>query len=346
MRRQVVLLMRAASPGRYSLERVFADVYQSMPADIDASIVRVPFAGRGLVPRLRNLGFTARLRADIFHVGGDVHYCALAIRRSRSVLTVHDLATLRRLQGLRRRAFFILWYRLPTWWSARVTTISQATKNELVGVLPARAAKTSVVPNPVGTAFLNAQRTPQQRELPQVLQVGTGANKNLERVISAIASLPVHLRIVGSLSERQRSLLEGASLSYSAVENLCEEDLVREYTESDVLAFMSTYEGFGLPIIEAQAVGLPVITSNVSSMPEVAGEGALLIDPLDTGAIRDAVALVVKSPHLAQSLVARGHQNVTRFLPGAIAEMYADIYRDMGQHGAYRRRRSWTRRHG
>ncbi|HUP70147.1 MAG TPA: glycosyltransferase family 1 protein [Acidimicrobiales bacterium] len=337
--------MRATAIGRYSLERVFADVHIALPGDINATIVRLPFESRGLIPRLRNLAFTARLRADVVHVGGDVHYCVLAIRRTRSVLTVPDLVTLHRLQGIRRRALFLLWYRLPTWWAARVTTISQATKNELVQVLPARAAKTSVVPCPVGNAFLNAQRTPQQRELPQILQVGTGANKNLERVISAIASLPVHLRIVGSLSDKQRLLLDGTSLSYSAVENLCEEGLVREYTESDVLSFMSTYEGFGLPIIEAQAVGLPVITSNVSSMPEVAGEGALLVDPLDTGAIRDAVALLIKSPDLAQSLVARGHQNVTRFLPGAIAEMYADIYRGMGQPGAYRRR-SWMRRDG
>lgn len=76
---------------------------------------------------------------------------------------------------------------------------------------------------------------------------------------------------------------------------------------------MSTYEGFALPIIGAQDVGLPMFTSNVSLMPEVAGEGALLIEPLDTGALRDAVALLIKSPDLAQSLAARGHHNVTRF---------------------------------
>lgn len=337
MRRQVILLMRAAAPGRYSLERVFTDAYQALPTDIDASIVWLPFESRGLIPRLRNLGFTSRLRADVIHVGGDVHYCALAIRRCRSVLTVHDLATLHRLRGLRRRAFFILWYRLPTWWSARVTTISQTTKNELVGSLPTRANKTSVVPNPVGMAFLTARRTPQQRELPQVLQIGTGINKNLDRVIRAVAPLPIHLRIVGQLSEKQRLLLGSTPLSYSVVENLCEEDLVREYTGSDVLTFISTYEGFGLPIVEAQAVGLPVITSNVSSMPEVAGDGALLVDPLDTGAIRDAIALLVKSPDLAQSLVTRGHQNVRRYLPESIAEMYAQIYRGMGPRRTSRR---------
>jgi len=177
---------------------------------------------------------------------------------------------------------------------------------------------------------LDADQRPVGTRLTQVLQVGTNPNKNLERLVQAIAPLPVHLRIVGSLSEEQQVLLNTSGLSYSSVANLSEEDLVGEYSGSDVLTFLSTYEGFGLPIVEAQAVGLPVITSNVSSMPEVAGDGAVLVDPFSYEAIRDAVVRLLESPDLAEQLVTRGRQNVQRYLPGAIARMYADIYREMG----------------
>jgi glycosyltransferase involved in cell wall biosynthesis len=313
------------------MERVFEDICSSLPDDIDAMIVRLPFASRGLLPRLRNLLFTARLRADLIHVTGDVHYCALAIRRSRCILTVHDLSALHRLNGLRRRAYFLLWFRFPTWWAAAITTISKTTRDELVGHLPARASKVFVVPNPVSADFLRAKRKPREHRLPQVLVIGTRSNKNLERLVAALDRLPVHLRIVGSLTLEQQVLLERSSLSYSAVEGLTGEEVVQEYAKSDLLTFLSTYEGFGLPIIEAQAIGLPVISSNLSAMPEAAGKGALLVDPFDTRAIRNAVALLLESPDVVRSLVSRGRRNVQSFHPEAIAAMYAEVYRGTGQ---------------
>jgi len=269
------------------------------------------------------------LRADIIHVTGDVQYCALGVRRRRCVLTVLDLESLQRLRGLRKFALSLLWYRLPTWWAERVTVISQATKEDLLRHLPAREPKVAVVSCPVGPAFLGALHRGRTGDLPQVLQIGTAPNKNLERVVEAIAPLPVHLRILGSLTDDQRSLLESGSLSYSVVSNLSDDDLLREYVSSDLLAFVSTYEGFGLPILEAQAVGLPVITSNVSSMPEVAGEGAELVDPFSADAIRKAIEHVLGSPGLADKLVMKGRENVRSYLPRAIAATYAEIYRSM-----------------
>lgn len=322
--------MRESLPGQHSVERLFESVCEQLPADIDAEIVRLPFPSQGFVPRLRNLTFTARLRADIIHVTGDVHYCALAVPRHRCLLTVLDHSSLHRLGGLRRWTYFLLWFRLPAWWATRITVISRATRDELVRGLPTTAAKTSIIPCPVGGSFLTVRRTPKQGRLFQVLMVGTGANKNLERMVRALESLPVHIRIIGALSPEQCTLLEASAVSYSAVAELSDEQMVREYAESDVLSFISTYEGFGLPIIEAQAVGLPVVTSNISSMPEVAGDGALLVDPFDVKAIEDAVALLIEKPDVAQVLTEKGFRNVESFRPDTIAEMYGQIYRNMG----------------
>jgi glycosyltransferase involved in cell wall biosynthesis len=325
----VALVMRKAFPGQYSVERVFETICQALPSDIEAEIVRLPHQSSGCIPRLRNICFTRRVRADVVHVTGDVQYCALGVQRSRCVVTVLDLVSLRRLRGLRRHVFFLVWYRLPIWWAAKVTAISEATREELLSHIPTARAKVSSLPCPVAPGFSSAVRRSNSREVPQVLLVGTGPNKNLETVVRALVGLPVHLRIIGRVSEGEQVLLEEGRLSYSADHALSESQLVREYIQSDMLLFVSRYEGFGLPILEAQAVGLPVITSCVASMPEVAGDGAFFVDPLDEGAIRSAVVTLMKSPGLAKELPDKGYANVKAFNSVVIAERYAKVYREV-----------------
>ena len=337
----VALVMRRALPGQFSVERVFRDVCAALPSDINGQVVCLPFESRGILPRLRNMVFTLRIRSDIVHITGDVHYCALAVRRSRCVLTVLDLVSLHRLRGLRRRILLLFWYRLPVWWAACVTTISIATKKELVTCTPIAVRKVVLVPCPVSPEFSNVNRVPWQRRTKRLLIVGTSANKNLHRLAEAVIGLPVHLRIIGFLDARKTHFLDELHLSYSFAGNLSELQLAQEYAHADILLFASTYEGFGLPILEAQAAGLPVITSNIHSMPEVAGEGALLVDPFDKASIRSAVVLLMDSPWIATSLIAKGRDNAKAYVPQIIAGQYSHIYRTLGERNIRLRSRRW-----
>ena len=140
---RVVVLMRKPSPTLFSMERVFETVVPRLPVDVEYEVVNLP-AGHGLGGRLRNLLFTSRLRADVVHVTGDVHYCVLAVRRAVCVLTVHDLVSLHRLTGARRWLFELIWYRLPIRRADLVTTISGAVFEELLaGFAAARAVRES-----------------------------------------------------------------------------------------------------------------------------------------------------------------------------------------------------------
>jgi glycosyltransferase involved in cell wall biosynthesis len=102
--------------------------------------------------------------------------------------------------------------------------------------------------------------------------------------------------------------------------------VVELYRTSDVLLFPSTKEGFGVPIAEAQATGLPVVTSDLSPMREVAGEGAVLVDPLDVGSIRDGVHRVLEDLTYRRHLVEAGRRNVLRFAADSVAAAYAAVY--------------------
>jgi len=313
----------------FSIERVFADVRKNLPKGIEPRVAEAPFHSRGLWRRLYIAVHATFFQGDVNHVTGDVHFLTIFLRRKRTLLTVCDLVTVRRLCGLRRWVFLLFWYRLPIRRCAVVTVISAATKAELLefvhGVSP---NKVRVVHCPISASF---EPKPKQFQAdgPVLLQIGTGRNKNVERVAQALEGIPCHLRVIGKLSPSQMEVLDEHGVAYSAVSNISDAEVVEEYQRCDMLVFASTYEGFGLPIVEAQATGRPVVTSRLMSMPEVAGEAACLVDPFDVASIRGGIKQVIEDSAYRESLVRLGFENVKRFRAAEIAAQYAAIYREM-----------------
>jgi glycosyltransferase involved in cell wall biosynthesis len=326
---QVVMFQRRPLPGQHSLERVFQDVRSALPDDIQVITQVLPFESRGFANRLRNMLFAWRNRGGINHITGDVHYLALVLPRRSTVLTILDLVGIERLRGVRRWLLILLWYRLPGRRAQRITVISEWTRDQLTSLLPHLEGKIGVIHCPVSASFARSQRPAQQRTV--VLQVGTSWTKNLDRVIDAVAGLQIHLRVIGRLDDSQRRRLLEANVDYSQIADLPDESLAAEYANCDLVMFASLYEGFGLPILEAQAVGRPVITSDAASMPEVAGRGALFVDPHDASQIRAAVRSLAADEDLYDSLVEQGLENVQRFHLPSIAESYAELYRTIKQ---------------
>src|SRR6185436_2269371 len=103
---------------------------------------------------------------------------------------------------------------------------------------------------------------------------------------------------------------------------------------ASVFVFPSLYEGFGLPPLEAMAAGAPVVTSNVSSLPEVVGDAALLIDPMDPGAIAAGMARVLTDPALRAELVRRGFERVKAFSWDRSVARTREVYAEVLQQGA------------
>lgn len=324
----VVMVHRC--PGEFwSIEELFGTIVRAFPHGISVFERKAPMAGASFQALFKNLWWARRLEGyQLVHQTGDIHYAILGVRRVPVVLTIHDVRFIEEASGLRRFCFFWLWLYLPCLRACKVTVISEFTKAKLLALCPIKPNKVRVIPNCVAPAF-----TPSQRDWPRgtvrILQVGTTENKNLPRLAEACAGIDIHLTILGNLTSSQERLLHALDLTYENHRNLTREEVVELYHSSDVVVFISTYEGFGMPILEAQAVGRPVLTSNISPMVEVAGEGALKVDPLDGGAIRQALLRLISDESLRSDLIVKGFSNVAQYSAGVVAARYASLYREV-----------------
>jgi len=327
---KVIFLQRFPTGAQISIERLFDGIRRNLSPAIKARVYVCPFPSRGLLPRLRN-ALDARRHAGkhVCHVTGDIHYLALALPRGKTVLTIHDCAVLHRLKGWRRELVRKLWFEWPIRSSAITTAISATTRDDLLNWLPAGLQdRIRVVPNCVGSEFVPHHKE-FNAERPVLLQIGTGWNKNIERVIEALRGLKCRLEIVGPLSREQLALLESAGIEFVSLGRVNDRELVEAYRRCDALIFASLSEGFGLPVVEAQAVGRPVITTKRGALAEVAGDGAVFVDPESSASIREAVEKIISDPDLRNAVIEAGFANVRRYQAGAIAAQYEAIYQEL-----------------
>lgn len=321
----VTHFQRKPGNGHFSVERIFDEVRRHLPAHIRCRHAVSRFESRGLFRRIYNM-LEAPLRAgDVNHITGDVHYLAVLLPRRRTLLTVLDCVSLNRLAGWRRKILWFAWYWLPIKRAKIISVISEFTKRELLTWVNCDPDRIRVIHVSVSDSFKPVPK-PFSSARPVVLHIGSTPNKNLKRVVEALKGITCHLRIIGKLPNDDLRLLELSGLDYSVTADLKDNELVREYEKCDLLVFASTYEGFGMPIVEAQAVGRPVVTSDLGPMPEVSGGAACLVDPFSIESIGVGIVRVIEDAKYREMLVHRGFENVKRFRPENIAAKYAELY--------------------
>ena len=307
-----------------SIERVFRSVAAHLGnTGISTRFTKVPHCN-SFLDTLKNLLLFRPVPSDIFHITGHISFIALVLPSNRTVLTIHDLTILSHRSGIRRWLIKWLYFVLPAKRSRFITAISNATKEKLVRIAGISADKVTVIENPLlvsrsGEKEFNIER-------PTILQLGTAPNKNVDRLIEAVSRIPCRLHIVGAITSTQEARLTELGIDWTNDPSLDDAGVEAAYEQADIVTLCSTDEGFGLPIIEAQAKRRVVVTSDRSPMREVAGSGARLVDPESVDSIRKGIADVIGNAELRENLIREGVLNIPRFDPEQVARQYRDLY--------------------
>lgn len=269
------------------------------------------------------------------------HAAVPPVRKGQAlVVTVHDLA-FERFPELFPRRWRWLYGAGSRAAAARAHAIlvpSRATGDDLERRGDVDPARVHVTPLAASLATGAADPAPTLARLgiprPYLLSVGTlEPRKNLARLVRAYrrAGAPYALVLAGPAGWRsedlEREVAAGGPGVVVRTGALDPADLDAVYRGADALAYPSLYEGFGLPVVEAMARGVAVVASNASSIPEVAGDAALLVDPEDEGALADALARVLGDPELRADLGRRGREQAARFSWAATARATLAAYR-------------------
>jgi glycosyltransferase involved in cell wall biosynthesis len=324
---RVCYILRHPERHFYSIERLCHVLASAMQDHAEVSIYTMPFAS-SIFGAPANLLRLPRAPGTIYHVVGDVHYAALALPWERTIITYHDAVSLHRLSGVKRHLVLEYSYRRPMECAGAVTTISQFAKSELEKACNGLNRPVHVVHNPADPVFAGVEPHPSGGR-PSILQIGSLPHKNVDTVVRALAGLDCDLHIVGSPERHLSELASALGVRVEWHTGISDRELIELYAVATVVTFASAYEGFGFPIIEAQAVGCPVITSKCCSLPEVAGDGALFVEPRNVDALRSAIRQVLNDSELRSRLIELGRRNVERFNVSTIAAEYLAVYRSL-----------------
>lgn len=334
-------LINQCGSGNLSKRRTIRSILRNVPWSYEIRQAVRERNLRGFSEEYKKAGF-------IFH---ETNFIPIIKFGSGTIVTVHDLSHCRYPEAHPRERVAWLRARLQRTLTRveRVITVSEFTRSELLEIYNLPEDKVVVCHNGVGDGFYPRSSQIVDEVLSKyglkykkyLLSVGTiEPRKNLDRLLSAYQTLSEDVRsefplvLVGVAGWKRTDLMRRLRameavgdviftgyLSHSAVCNL--------YAGAAVFAYVSLYEGFGLPVIEAFASGVPVLTSDVSALPEIAGTAAIKVDPFSVEAIADGLLCLLKDNALRERYVTLGRERVRHYSWLKCAEKTSSVYREL-----------------
>jgi glycosyltransferase involved in cell wall biosynthesis len=320
-----ILFLRKKTNGQNSIEEI---AYSLVDRIYGLKLVVLPEYDNTLLGIIKNIKYARKNQGDINHIfypGGNYLVYFL---KGLTIITWHDVGTLLKASSILKRILVkIFWIVLPSMIVKRITCVSGYTAAELAGFCPQQKKKIIVIHNPYNEKLVYAQKDFNEI-YPVILHIGTVRRKNILRVITALQNIECKLIIVGSMSEEILACLQKNDTDYTAYTDISFNKIIELYRVCDIVSFPSLYEGFGMPLIEANVIGRVILTSRVASIPEIARDSACFVNPNSIQSIRTGFLKIISDDKYRRSLIKCGLINAKRFTLDNIVSQYERIYGD------------------
>jgi len=320
---------KKSSPG--SVEILFSTIRKFIPNSIDVKVFVPHYESRGIFKRLAIIIESFFNQGDVNHITGDIHFSNFLLKKEKTILTILDGVSVIHSHGLKRILIKFFWYTLPVKKAQYITVISEKTKNELLELVDFPEERIVVIPCCISVKFKYVEQKNFNSKKPTILHIGTNTNKNLIRVSQALKGISCILDVVGELSIEQLQALEENGIEYKNSVYISENEIIQKYINADIVSFVSTYEGFGMPILEAQTVGRVLLTGNISPMIEVSGSAACLVNPFSISDIREGFKRLISDDNYRDEIIRKGLVNSQKYEPKKIANEYVKLYMNLSK---------------
>ena len=298
-------------------------------SNFDIQIHYLPSIGLNIKSILSNLWYIYRHRTKdgYNHVVGEVHYAIYALLGCKSVITVHDIGFWTDDNfGIIKRFCLYFTHLFPIKLANHIVAISKFTKDELLEQFPSIKDKISIIPSGYIDGFTYSPKN-FQKSYPVILQNGVRPHKNLETTIKALKGIPCKLLVVRKMYDTQVQLAKELNIDFENVYDLTTEEVKETYRRADIVCNPSSYEGFGVIPIEAQAIGRPVITTNKEPMLSVSGGAAMYVnDPKNVEELHNALLRLIEDDQYRDSLIKKGLDNCKAYNLKNIVNNYIQIF--------------------
>lgn len=318
---KVLFVMRPTTTG-FSMEQIYTKLCAHLiERGVSASIYKLQSTSH--FP-FRDIIKLNKIDADVFHITGDINYLSTFLPWKNTINTIHDIGRYSELSGLKKFIYKLYWITFPVLTSKFIVVPSNQTKVKLLELFPSKSHKIITIQHFIG---INIEYMPiKNNSTFTILHIGTKRNKNLTNLILAIQGINCLLQIVGPIGPNDSRLIKKYKINIQNYIRISDEEISSLYEKANLVSFPSFYEGFGMPILEAQLAGTPLITSRISPMKEVAGNAAHLVDPNSVSEIRDAVINVIDHPKAQHEMIENGLKNAKKYSVKKNAESHLNLY--------------------
>ena len=311
----------------FSVENFYFELFKNFKdRNIEIKFKICPLISKGIFNRIYLCIWAFFNQGSINHICGDINFISIFMNRHKTTNTFLDFYSMKRLKGLKKIVYFTFWIKIPFFKSKSVITISNKVKRELKIFLGLKKKENI---NTIGICISPNFKRKIKKKIDKklrILVVGTAINKNISNIISSVKSINCELILIGKLNDEIIQKLKIYKISYRNLVSISKNSLIKEYKDCDILLFVSNYEGFGMPILEAQSVGRPVITSKFEPMKTVAGNAALFVNPKRVGEISNSIDRLLKNQNLRNSLIKKGFDNIKGYKKEVILKKHLKVY--------------------